>query len=42
MLFFVSPFKCLTNKYRSQIGEDERLNECNHYFNQINEYRKQN
>ena len=38
----MSAFKCLTNKNCSQVGEDERLDKGNHYFNQIDKYCKQN
>ncbi len=40
MPFFMTTFKSLTNKHRSQVGEDEGLNESNHYFYHINEYGK--
>ena len=41
MTLIMSAFKCLTYKYRRQVGEDERLDKGNHYFNQINENCKQ-
>ena len=40
MPFFVATFKSLTNENRCQVGEDERLDKGNHYFNHIDEYGK--
>ena len=40
MPLFMATFKSLTNENRSQVGEDERLDKGNHYFNHINEYSK--
>ena len=36
MPLFMTTFKGLTNKNSSQVGEDERLDKGNHYFNHIN------
>jgi len=42
MPFIMPTFKCLTYENRSQVRKDECLDESNHYFDQINKYRKQN
>ena len=31
------PFKCLADKYCGQLREDEGLDKCHQYFNQVNE-----
>lgn len=38
----MSTFKCLTNKDSGKVGENERLDKGNHYFDQVNEYSKCN
>jgi len=40
MPLVMTTFKSLTNKYRSQVGEDEGLNKGNHNFYHVNEYGK--
>ena len=42
MPLFMTTFKCLADKYSSQVGEDESLNKGNHYFDQVNENGKCN
>ena len=39
---FMTSFKCLSDKYSGQIGEDESLDKGHQYFNHVNEYRHQN
>lgn len=38
----VFPFKCLADKYRGQVGENERLQEGHQNFNKIYKYGKCN
>ena len=42
MPFFMTTFKGLADENSSQVGEDERLDKGNHYFDQVNENGKRN